>query len=181
MAYTVGPNLSPSAPLVGNQPLRAVFRRSATAVAIEVVLGHVNTSLQGLFTSLDERLGQAWVSRASTPTFTEDAVTIDLVTLSTAKLPAGLNASQLAMKLDGLVVGLPLVSLNSRVRTAGEQQRAEQRDTAAREGQVAADAQSVTTLLGNLGGKLGWILGGVVVVVVVVGALVYLPKPSKSA
>lgn len=176
MSYSIGPNLSSSAALVGNQPLRGTWRRSATATAAEVFSGSLaDTSLQQLFQKLDERLGRAYLVRGSAPTFTEDTVTLDLVTVAPSIMPAGLNASQLAALADELVTGLPLVNLNGRVRTPGEQQRAEQRDTAAATGQKVADSQELGTWFGQLGSTAKLIFAGVVVLAIVAGAIYFLP------
>lgn len=175
MSYIVGPNLSPSLPLVAQQPLRGVWRRSATAVA-KVVLsaGLVDADLQTLYQQLEEQLVGAFVVRSSPPTFTADTVTIDLVVLS--KVPTGFTGSALAVKLDDLVTGLPLVSLDGRVRVAGESERASSRDVTAQAGQAAAEQQGVGNVLSGLAGKLGMIGAGVVILAVVVAAFYFLPK-----
>jgi hypothetical protein len=180
MTFIVGPQIiGPSTVLVAGQPLRGVWRRSASATALEVASGGLaDTSLAGLFGKLDERLPRASLVRGSAPTYTEDTITMDLVV--NAHPPQGLTASACAQIADQLVTGLPLVSLNGRARKPGEEVRAAERDTAATAGQAAADAASVTRWLGELGTTAKLVLAGVVIVALVGAAVYFAPRPKKS-
>ncbi len=181
MSFTIGPTIGRSALVSGNQPLRGTWRRSASATAAEIASGSLaDTSLEQLYTKLDERLGGAWLVRGSAPTYTEDTVTIDLVTVAASRLPSGLTVSQIALKADDLVSGLPLVNLNGRTRTASETQRAGERDVAAEAGQTAAETQSVSHWLAGLGSTAKLLLAAVVIVVVIGGAVYFLPRPTGA-
>jgi hypothetical protein len=179
MSYTLSDNLSASLALQVNQPLRATFRRSATATAQEFFsAGLRDTSMGGLTAKLDEKLpGKSFVRRVSPWTYGDEIATCDLVV--TGSVPADFNPSQSAYELDRLLAGFPLVRLEGRARVAGEENRADQRDDANKVAQGEADKQTWQDKIDKLLDTLGDI--GKVAVVVGVLALIFLyaPRPAK--
>lgn len=180
MSYTLGDQLSAARVLLANQPLRATWRRSATASAQEFFsFGIYDTSMPGLTAKLDEALpGPAHLTRVSPWTYGDDIATCDLVATSA---PAGFTASEAAYEADQLVKGFPLVRLEARTRVSGEENRVAQRDDANKSAQADADKQTIADQLKDFLDGLGDLAKLGVVVGVIALFILYAPRPKKAA
>lgn len=181
MSYTLGDSLSASLALANQDPLRATWRRSATAIAQEVLsAGWFDTTLTAFTARIDAALpGKAKVTRVSAWVYGDDTATCDLLVVST--VPSGFTPSESAYELDRLTPGFPLVRLEGRQRVAGEAERAVQRDTSAK---VAQDLATKATWTDKVEKFLGELETGVkllAIVALILAVVVYAPHPKKEA
>lgn len=181
MSYTLGDSLSASSALVNQEPLRATWRKSATAIAQAVLsVGTFDTSLTAFTGRIDEALpGKAKVTRVSAWVYGDDTATCDLMVVSS--VPAGFTPSQAALELDRLTPGFPLVRLEGRQRVAGEAERAAQRDASAKVAQDLATKETWTDKLEKFLGELETGVKLVALVALILAVVVYTPHPKKEA